>query len=79
MAKVHLDFLGVKGRDVFELLRDTIRMRCKEKIDVEVLVDNPECVLKVQTFSKMTNCKVKSEPCPEGFRISIKGDACKCV
>jgi len=79
MARVKLDFTGMQGRDVFERLRETIRERCKEDVDVEVLVDNPECVLRVQTYSKMTNCRVEAEPCPEGFRISITGSACKCV
>jgi len=79
MGPILLDFSGMKGKKVFESLRDTIRSRCKEEVDVEVLVDDDECVAKVQTFSKMTGCQVSYSPRDTGYTIRIRGSACKCV
>jgi len=79
MAKLTLDFSGRKGKEVFEELRATFRAKCKENVDLEVLVDDEECVRKVQTFSKMTGCKVSFARRAGGFTICVSGDACKCV
>ena len=74
-----LEFPAMKGKKVFEQLRDTIRGLCKKTVNVEVLVDDDECVRKVKTFSKMTGCTVSFEPRGDQFLIRITGEACKCV
>ncbi len=80
MGVLHLDFAGMKGPRVFEQLRDTIRSRCKKVVNVEVLVDDDECVRKVRAFSSMTGCKVDWQELQDGrYLIRITGDACKCV
>ena len=74
-----LDFTGKKGKVVFEELRENIRSRCKESINIEVLVDDEECVRKVQAFSKMTGCKVAWTEREKGYLVHITGNSCKCV
>ncbi len=79
MEPIVLDFTGMKGKKVFETLRDTIRTRCKDQVNVEVLVDDDECVGKVRSFSKMTGCQVTYTPRGTGYTIRISGSACKCI
>ena len=79
MEQIILDFSGKKGKQVFEELRETIRSRCKKTVNVEVLVDDEECVRKVKTFAKMTGCKVAWSKREGGYLLNITGDACKCV
>lgn len=78
MERITLDFTGKKGKEVFEELRETIRSRCKESINIEVLVDNEDCVRKVEAFSKMTGCKVSWTGREKGYLVCVTGDTCKC-
>jgi len=80
MASIELDFRNVKEKAMFRELRDTIRQYCKQDIDIEALVDTPETTLRVLTFARMSNCKVRCEPCPEGhYKIYLSGSAWRCV
>ena len=78
MEQLTLDFSGMKGPAVFEKLRDSLRTHCKETVNVKVLVDDGECVTKVNAFSKMTGCQVSVEPRGSGYTLFITGSSCKC-
>lgn len=79
MAKIiEIDVRDLRGRALFEKIRDEFTCFCREELEAEILTSDRRNLPKILAFVAMSGGKSHVEEQPGYWRIRVTGDACSC-
>jgi len=75
---LEIDLRKLRGRALFEKLRDEFHLFCLRELEADILVADRSVIPMVRAFVHMSGCKSEVVERPDHWDIRVSGDACTC-
>jgi len=77
-APIQIDVRELRGRAVFEKIRDEFALFCRQNLEAEILTSDRRTIPKIRAFIAMSGGKSLVYETEGYWCIRVTGDACSC-